>query len=61
MKSEPYVENEDNGRPRWLDMTPVKRYRYHTLFYKSSQKGTGYYECFLNQEIDNKMKGEVET
>ena len=61
MKSEPYVEIEENGRPRWLDMTPVKRYKHFTLFYKASQKGAGYYECFLNQEIDNKKKGAVTT
>ena len=43
---------EENERPRFLDMIPVKKYKHFTLFYKPSRNGDGYHECFLNQDIE---------
>ena len=40
----------------WRKMIPVKRYEHFTRFYKQLQNGEGYYECFLNRDIDADMK-----
>lgn len=51
MKAEPYVTHTET-RPAWLDMIPVKRYKHYTRFFKPTAKGNGYYECYLNPEVD---------
>ena len=44
--------DEDNSRPKWLDMIPVKKYAHFTRFFKPTGKGDGYYVCIQNSEID---------
>lgn len=57
MHSESYTA--DMTAP-WRLMTPVKRYRFHTLFAKKTTKGEVVFESFLNTEIDRwKNKGGV--
>ena len=48
---------EENERPRFLDMIPVKKYKRFTLYYKHLPNGNGYYECFNNQEIAKYKSG----
>ena len=43
-------------RPDWLDMMPVKRYRYLTRYMKLCPNGECYYECFFNSDIDGYEK-----
>lgn len=38
----------------WLNMKPIKRYKYFTRYYKKCINGNGYYVCFLNTDIDRK-------
>lgn len=48
-KQDPYVA--EAIKP-WRNMILVKRYPHHTLFYRRTQHGTGWHECFLNREVD---------
>lgn len=50
IQREPYT-------PEWLNMVPIKRYKYFTLYAKRSRRGDIYYECFQNSEIDQYKKG----
>lgn len=40
----------------WLGMIPIKRYEHFTRFYKRTENGEGYFECFLNRDIDRGEK-----
>lgn len=42
---------------RWTKMTPVKKYKYHTLFARRNRHGDVIFECFLNTEIEMYKKG----
>ena len=44
--------DEDNSRPKWLDMIPVKKYAHFTRFFNPTKNGGGYDVCIPNQEIE---------
>jgi len=36
----------------WMNMVPIKRYKHFTLFWRPAPNGKGWYECFLNRDVD---------
>lgn len=45
--------NEENvGKPDWLDMIPVKKHKHFTRFFKPTATGNGYFVCVPNYEIE---------
>lgn len=46
------MSEEKTGKPDWLDMIPIKRYRHFTRFFRPVGNGDGYSVCIPNSEIE---------